>query len=130
METMERVSITHMSNAHSDWLRGLDFYKQELNILKNRLTEIAGKNTDKDVMRDVEHFENQFEIQAENIHKLKHDIKYNVKMAGREALNSGAGYIDGFLLDQHFYLGERYETEERTVNDLRQSFNQFASAYM
>lgn len=127
---MERVSITHMSNAHGDWLRALEFYKQELGILKKRLTEIAGKNTDKDVMKDVEHFENQFEIQAENIHKLKHDIKYNVKMAGREALDSGAGYIDGFLLDQHYYLGERYENEERTVNDLRQSFNQFSSAYM
>ncbi|MCD6012616.1 MAG: hypothetical protein K0Q79_2478 [Flavipsychrobacter sp.] len=127
---MEKVSITHMSNAHTDWLRGLDFYKQELGILKNRLTEIAGKNTNREVMKEVEHYENQFEIQAENIHKLKHDIKYNVKVAGREAQNSGAGYIDGYLLDQHFYLGERYDSEEKTISELRQSFNQFASTYM
>lgn len=127
---MEKVSISHMSNAHTDWLRGLDFYKEELGILKNRLTEIAGKNTNREVMKEVEHFENQFDIQAENIHKLNHDIKNNVKLASREAHNSGAGYIDGYLLEQHVYLGERYVSEEKTIGELRQSFNRFASIHM
>jgi hypothetical protein len=130
METMEKVSITHLSNAHTDWLRGLDFYKQEIKILKKRLTEIAGKNTSTEVMKDVEHFENQFEIQAENIHRLSHDIKSNVKIASVESKNSGAGYIDGYLLDQHQELGQRYITEEKTLNELRHSFNEFASWWL
>ena len=115
---------------HTDWLRGLDFYKQEIKILKNRLTEIAGKNTHPDVMKEVEHYENQFEIQAENIHRLSHDIKSNVKIAGVEVRNSGAGYIDGMLLDKHVDLGEKYVSEEKTINELRHSFNEFASVWM
>ncbi len=131
METIEkRVSITHMSNAHTDWLRSLDFYKDEIKILRDRLTEIAGKNTNREVMKEIEHFENQFDIQAENIHKLSHEIKHNVKVAGREAHNSGAGYIDGMLLEEHNTLGDRFHTEEKTVNELRQSFNRFASIHM
>jgi len=128
--TMEKISIAHLGNAHSDWLRGLDFYKQEIKILKSRLTEIAGKNSGQDVMVEVERYENQFEIQAENIHRLTHDIKSNVKVAGRESQNSGAGYIDGILLDQHNSLGQRYITEEKTINELRHSFNEFASGWM
>ena len=130
METMEKVSISHLSNSHTDWLRGLDFYKQEIKILKKRLTEIAGKNTHSNVMRDVEHFENQFEIQAENIHKLSHDIKSNVKIAAVESQNSGAGYVDGIFFDRYDTLWQRYITEEKTVNELRHSFNEFASAWM
>lgn len=130
MEIMEKVSITHMSNAHTDWLRGLDFYKQEIKILKKRLTDIAGRNTHFDVMREVEHFENQFDIQAENIHRLAHDIKANVKNTAIETKNSGAGYIDGMLFDQHNELGERYIAEEKTINELRQSFQQFSSAWL
>jgi hypothetical protein len=38
-----KISIKHVSNEHSDWLRALDFYKEELNVLKTRLTEVAGK---------------------------------------------------------------------------------------
>ncbi len=130
MGIMEKISITHLSNAHTDWLRGLDFYKSEIKILKKRLTEIAGKNSQIEVMREVEHFENQFEIQAENIHKLAHDIKANVKIAAAEYKNSGAGYIDGYLFENHNQLCDRYIAEEKTVNELRHSFNQFASCWM
>ena len=127
---MEKISITHMSNAHSDWLRGLDFYKQEIKILRKRLTEIAGKNTSPEILKEIEHFENQFDIQTENIHKLSHEIKTNVKIASQEAKKSNAGYIEGLLLDQHNILGQRFLSEEKTVNEIRQSFNQFASVWM
>jgi len=130
METMEKVSITHLSNAHNDWLRGLDFYKGEIKILKKRLTEIAGKNTDPELMKDVEHFENQFDIQAENIQRLAHDIKANVKVAAVETKTASAGYIDGHLFDQHSDLEQRYISEEKTINELRHSFNEFASYWM
>ncbi len=119
-----------MSNAHTDWLRGLDFYREEVNILKTRLTEIAGKNNGKDVQKEIGHFESQFDIQTENIHKLSHDIQANVKLAGREFLNSGAGYIDGVLFEQHEELGKRYLAEERTLSELKKAFYHFASPLM
>lgn len=127
---MTKVSISHLTNAHTDWLRALDFYKQELGILRARLTEIAGKNTDAEVLKQVEHFENQFTIQADNINVLSHDIRANLTAIAAEANTAGAGYIHGALVDQHTALGSRFETEQKIINELRQAFNQFAAMWM
>ena len=119
-----------MNNAHNDWLRALNFYKDELKMLNNRLTEIAKKNTGKEVMIAIEHFENQLRIQVENIHLLDHEIKANVKKAAHETKASGAGYIDGILFTQHNELETKFITEEKIINELRHSFNQFAAEWM
>ncbi len=130
METMEKISIAHVSNAHSDWLRALNFYKDEIGILKNRLTEIAGKNTSREVLRDVEHFENQFKLQKDNIQVLSHDIKQNVKSIKKQAEESSAGYIDGELAEQHNTFNDKFFGEEKIINELRQEFNEFAAQWM
>ena len=127
---MNKVSITHINNSHGDWLRSLDFYKQELGVLKGRLTEVAGKNSAPDVMKQVEHYENQFKVQAENIDTLAHEIKTNIASIGKEAQASSAGYVDSSLLAHHNTLGQRFDTEEKTVKDLRHSFMTFASEWM
>ena len=45
-----KASINSLHHQTSDWLRELDFYKEELNILRKRLEEVAAKNTSKDIM--------------------------------------------------------------------------------
>ena len=119
-----------MSNAHNSWLRSLDFYKQEINILKGLLTEVAGKNSGAPVTKEVEHYENQLKVQLENIDVLVHDIKENLTNAGKQASASGAGYIDGGLLSNHTALGEKFATEEKIINELRHAFQQFAAQWM
>jgi len=115
---------------HSDWLRGLDFYKQELGILKGRLTEIASKNTGQETMKQVEHYENQFKVQAEQIDLLKHNINENVAEMGREVQDGNAGYIDGALAEKHDKLGQQYVEQENITNNLRHEFNRFAMEWM
>ena len=127
---MKKVSITHVSNEHNSWLRGLDFYNNELSILKENLTEIASKNTGSEVMKEVEHFENQFTVQQDNISALRHNIMSNLHHISKEAQQDTAGYIDGALQTEHVSLGEQYNTEERLVNDLRHSFRKFAEEWM
>ena len=127
---MEKISIAHVNNAHSDWLRALDFYKDEISILKNRLTEIAGKNTSRDVMRNVEHFENQFKLQKDNIQVLSHDIKQNVKSIKNQLQDANAGYIDGELAEQHNAFSGKFYDEEKVINELRHEFNEFAAQWM
>ncbi len=129
-DTLPRVSITHMNNAHSDWVRALQFYRDEVKVLSSRLTEIATKNTGKEVMVEVEHFENQFRIQLENIHDLSHEIKANIALIAHEAKANSAGYIDGILFTRHNELATKFFTEEKIINELRHSFNQFAAEWM
>ncbi len=124
-----KVSIKHVNNEHSDWLRALSFYKDELTIIKQRLTEIAGKNTGKDVMVLVDHFENQITLQSTNIDTLKHDINEVVKNIATQA-QSLAGYLDESLVSTHTRLREKFITEETIVNAFRREFNVFAAKWM
>lgn len=127
---MKKASITHVSNEHNSWLRGLNFYKTEINIHKGLLTEIAGKYTDKEIMMDIEHFENQFKIQNDNIDRLAHDIHANIHNISVQVQHQSAGYIDESLIEEHTKLGERYATEENTVRELIQAFRKFAEKWM
>ncbi|MBL7718748.1 MAG: hypothetical protein JNL72_07925 [Flavipsychrobacter sp.] len=127
---MKKVSITHIDNRHNQWLRSLQFYKNELQFLKGRLTEIGGKNTGDEVLRQVEHFENQFKVQADNIDRLSHDIRLNIQEAGRQLQQSSAGYVDSNLITRHEQLDDAFLTGEKTINELRQEFNRFSATWM
>jgi hypothetical protein len=127
---MHKVSISYFNNSHTDWLRALDFYKHELGVLKNRLTEVAGKNTAPEVMKEVEHFENQFKVQVDNIDRLKHNINSNLSATGKELQANKAPYIDPSLLSEHNKLDAMFHMEEKIVNGLRQQFNRFAAEWM
>ena len=127
---MKKVSITHMDNHHNQWLRALEFYKQEFHILKNRLTEIGKKNTGDEVMKQVEHYENQFKVQSNNIDKLGHDIRENVSQASQQVQQGNAGYIDSHLFQQHAKLENEFIHEEKIINELRHDFNRFSAEWM
>ena len=126
---MKKTSIAHAGNEHSDWLRSLDFYKTEIGFLKERLTEIAGKNTGKDVEKLIEHYENQFNLQTTNIDTLRNTIDKNLEIMGEEAQNTN-GYVDKELLNQYHSLRNDFYSEERVILDLRHEFNRFAAEWM
>lgn len=128
--TMNKVNISHVSNMHNQWLRSLNFYKTETAILKGLLTEIAGKNTGSDTLKEVEHFENQFYIQSNAIDTLAHDIHQNIGMIAKQVKDGNAGYIDASLLTTHEELGKKTENQENIMTDLVRSFRKFAEKWM
>jgi len=127
---MEKVNVSHVSNEHNYWLRSLNFYKTEISILKGILTEIAGKNTASNVMKEVEHFENQFKVQADNIDRLAHDIHVNMGAISKQAKQPNAGYIDGKLYADHNALAVSFDGEVRVLAEIIQSFRKFAAQWM
>ena len=52
-------TIYQLHEEHKTWLNKLLFYKDELSIMQNRISEIAQKNTSKEVLSLVERFQNQ-----------------------------------------------------------------------
>jgi len=126
---MSMTAIPHTNVEHSDWVRSLDFYKDELGILKGRLTEVAGKNTGDEAAKGAEHFENQFRIQITKIDELRHDINNHLaEIAGQAA--ASAGHIEKAELDSHAALRDRYIAQEKIVNDLRHEFYRYAAKWM
>lgn len=79
---MAHQVLTHISNVraeHSSWLRGIEFYNDEMRIMQHRLEEVSSKNTDIEVKAQVEHYQNQFMVQETNLNHMKHDINNHVK---------------------------------------------------
>ena len=128
--TMIKENISAMSDEHTSWLSALGFYKQELDVVKKRLTEVAGKNSSKEVGAEIEHFENQLAIQKENIDKLIHNINENLAKSAEQAMANSAGYVDAELLKENTRQKESFMTEEKIVNELRQDLNRFLSKWM
>jgi hypothetical protein len=127
---MNKVNISHVNNMHNQWLRTLNFYKTEITIQKGILTEIAGKNTGTEAMKEVEHFENQFYIQSNAIDTLAHDIHLNIGTIAQQAKEAKAGYIDATLLETHNALGKKADEQEAIMSDLVRAFRKFAEKWM
>ncbi len=126
--TKEKVSV--ISDEHQNWLGALVFYKDELNVLRGRLTEIASKNTSKELLAQVEHFENSITLQQENIDILKHDINLNLIEIAKQLQTNKAGYVENELHKLHTQQKDRFETTEKVIGELRHDFNRFAVRWM
>jgi hypothetical protein len=119
-----------MSNEQSDWQRGLDFYKDEIKIHAHRLSDVSGMYAPKDAMKpQVEHFQNQFIVQRENIDLLSHDLGTFEKKVSIESQKL-AEHISDTTLAEHDVLRNRYTTLEKTINDLRHEHNTFLAKYI
>lgn len=127
---MKKINISHVNNMHNQWLRILNFYKTEIQILRGILTEIAGKNTGADMLKEVEHYENQFRVQTNNIDTIVRGIHVNVDAIAKEAAGSSAGYIDAQLLTAHSQLGDETAELEKLMVTLMQEFRKFAATWM
>ncbi|MDB5134991.1 MAG: hypothetical protein JWP37_1594 [Mucilaginibacter sp.] len=126
---MSQINIKHIANLNSESLRGLAFYEQELGFLQERLDEISGDNTGKEVSEKVEHFGNQLIIHKDVIDELKHLIHANNKSMGSQLHHTDV-FVDRNSADEHQQLNEKYGTEEKMFNDFRYEFNRFAAKWM
>jgi hypothetical protein len=126
---MQTTTIKKVSNEYLEWQSTLGFYKDELAIFKNRLTEVAAKNTGRETMQMVEHFQNQFLIQTESIDILHHDInEYQNAMA--KEIQQHAGHVNAPQLSTHTLLKSRFENEEKIFTGIKKEFTGFLSKVM
>lgn len=101
------------------WTRSLEFFKQENAHLKDKLTEVVDKTSDKDFLAQAEHFQNQFIIKDEFIDELKHEVNEQAKMI-REQSHRNFDASQDKLREQMLYL-------EKDFVELRNDFHRFTS---
>ncbi len=115
---MKTALITEQHLEHREWLNRLDFYRDEIKIMQNRISEIASKNTAQEVMAMVEHFQNQLIIQTSNLDQLFHDIrKHESELAAEIAKNPTAS--DHRRSEVHPEHQEGVAIFEKLFNELR-----------
>lgn len=132
------IKIDHMTtkaniyNQHSenqDWLKSLEFYKEEITILKKRLEEVTVKNNAPEFLKDVEHYQNQFIVQRNNIDELAHSIKMNEKEIVKE-VNTNPIAVEHRKVESHEPEADFLGYFEKNFATLRTDYNKFLSKWM
>ena len=126
---MSYVNTAKLGTEHREWLDKLDFYKDDLTILNKRLTEIAAKNSSADARAGIEHFQNQFIIQRNNIDELKHLVNENAHRAFEDAKSHG-GHISTNTTAEYKNTEEQINAFETVINELRHEFQNYSAKWM
>lgn len=127
MSTGEKIYDQHAD--HTEWMSKLKFYSDEVTIMTGRLEEIASKNNHQDVLKQVEHFQNQLIIQKNNIDELGHVIKVDEKSLEKE-VNKNPVAVDHREMPSHVGEKEAIDSFEKNFNELRAEFKLFVAKWL
>lgn len=128
----EKTKTKHIDELHFEhqlWTSAAKFYADELKIYQNRLDEIARKNTGTDVRKQVEHFQNQFIIQKEQLDILNHAITVHEQWLAKFAKENPVA-IDKGLFGDHKAMHEKMDAFHKIYSELKKEFNAFLSKWM
>lgn len=126
---METKKIYNLHEEHKEWLNNLAFYKDEIKIMQNRISEIASKNTATEILKQVEHFQNQLIVQRNNIDELNHTIKDHENYL-ENRVNENPTAADHRSVNDHPKMRDSYTSFDKVFNDLRKELNAFLSKSM
>jgi len=126
---MKTESIIDQHSAHGWWLKTIDFYRDEIKIMRARLEEVASKNTHQEVTVQIERFQNQLIIQTSIADQLSHNIrKHEQEIASMVIENPVASdHRRVAVTPEH---EEGMITFEKMFNDLRHEFFRFLAKVM
>lgn len=127
MTTKTFIYDQHQENQ--DWLKRLDFYKEEIIILRERLEEVTAKNNAPEFLKQVEHFQNQFIIQRNHIDELAHEIKADENNLISEIKDNPVA-VDHRKLENHDDEANYIAYFEQNFATLRAEFNRFLAKWM
>jgi len=114
------------SYENRSWIRLLEFFKQENNMLKNRLAEVVDQKADRDFLALAEQFQNKFIVKDEFIDELRHDINKQLD----EIVVTPDRLTDQKLVKNQQKLRNEMVYFEKEFTALRDEFNKYLSDYL
>lgn len=127
--TKKHVYLRDLHYEHRLWRNELSFYKEELNILEERLKEIIDKNYDHEVEANVESYQNRFDLQRDHISELKHRVKKHEQYLASYAEDHPIAVDHAYFTD-HTQLREDMDRFRELYMELKVAFNRFAVRWM
>lgn len=125
---IEKKFIYDQHSENQDWLKRLDFYKEEIVILRERLEEVTAKNNAPDFLKQVEHFENQLIIQRNHVDELAHQIKLDEQQLVAEIKQNPVA-VDHRKVVNHEQEADYMVYFEKNFANLRTEFNSFLAKW-
>ena len=120
---MVTTDISQLNAECTTWRAKLRNSRQELIQNQQRLQQPASRQLPKNVLQDIEHYENQFRIQLLNIHDLKQAIKEHERKLERESASGKPA--DDSTWSTHEDLYQKYHYLDTTLQELKDEFNRF-----
>lgn len=124
--------VLYNSNMHFEhvlWKGELAFWKDELKSFNNRLSELVTRWTDKEVLKQLEHFQNEFILHGGVIEDLQESIEeHEERIAGQSI--KGEDAIDVQLAKRHVEFRNKMETQREIYAELKKGFFRFLEKYM
>ncbi|MFT6443750.1 MAG: hypothetical protein ACJASQ_000100 [Crocinitomicaceae bacterium] len=115
---------------HVQWKSELSFWEDEIKTFKHRLEELVVRWTDKDVLKQLEHYQNQFIVHSEVIDELQHTINvHETEMSGLD-MTDKISPLNIAHTKSHLAFREKIETQREIYADLKKDFYRFLSKYM
>ena len=104
------------------WLNELGYYKEEVRLHNEKLEDVVTSSQDREIMRHVEHFQNQLIRHAEVIDELRHDVK-----AHENVIESYKGdqEANDDLIQGHDGLVQQMDRFRSIYKELKHKFHQF-----
>ena len=122
----------HISDLHFEhvlWNSDLSFQRDELKIFQNRLEEVAPRYTNEDILKKVDHFQNNFTRHLEVLDILQHDIKMHETELSTFAKEHPVA-VDHVHFSDHGGLRDRIETQQEIYSTLKKEFTRFLTETM
>ena len=117
---MVQTEISQLTSECSEWRQILRNYREEFQNCETALTEACKQSLTKEHLAQVEHFQNQFDIQLRNIHDLKQQIKIHERKASLETAGED-------IYAEHERLLNEFLSLENTLQELRDDFRNFVN---
>jgi hypothetical protein len=121
------MALRDVKEMHSLWVK----WTNELKIHRSLLAEFQldlQKAVDERPgsvdMPQVEHYQNQLDIQLNNISHLKHEIQEFEKLTDWD-MNQHKGEVTDRTLAKHDSLADRFESLCHTIKELEAEFSHF-----
>jgi chromosome segregation ATPase len=121
------VSIDQFQEELQSWKHELSSFKQEIRHFEHHLEHLSAQPLPKDLLAQIEHFQNSFICQKEVIDRLRHDLPDSRHKV--ENIFNSMGITDA-ADDRpalHYLLRERMYTFRKLYDEVRVDFQRFTS---
>jgi predicted S18 family serine protease len=120
----EIIENASLHSDHKQWNAELSLWLDELKSFNKRLESLVKRFTDKKVLIQVEHFQNQFIIHSNEVQRLQQLINvHEINIAYQ--LKKGEDAIDRIYTKEHLEVKNRMETQAKIFGELKREFFQF-----
>ena len=114
---------------HKLWQSELAFWEDELKLFNNWLIELVIRWTDKKVLIQLEHYQNQFILHGTIIDEFQNEINmHEVNMNDHDI--KGEVVLNYSFVKKHIEFRNKMETQRHIYADLKKEFFSFLTKYI